>query len=123
MPHVLVVGGGNAGFCAAPAAVRAGGTATILEKAPAEAAGGNSFYTAGAFRVVHGGLDALLPVLDDETTRARAGATELEPYTREAFRGDMERLTEGRCDPLLTDIFVRDSEPIVGWLADVGVRW
>jgi len=49
MTHVLVIGGGNAGFCAAPAAVRAGASATILEKAPPEAAGGNSLYTAGAF--------------------------------------------------------------------------
>ena len=123
MTHVLVVGGGNAGFCAAQAAVRAGARATILEKAPPEAAGGNSYYTAGACRVVHGGLDALLPVIDDEVTRARAEVTDLDPYTREAFRGDLERLTEGRCDPLLTDVFVADSEAIVGWLADVGVRW
>jgi tricarballylate dehydrogenase len=121
--HVLVIGGGNAGFCAAQAAVRAGASAEILEKAPPEAAGGNSFYTAGAFRLAHGGLDALLPVIDDEITRARADATDLEPYPREAFRADMERLTEGRCDPLLTDIFVADSEEVPGWLAEVGVRW
>jgi tricarballylate dehydrogenase len=123
MTRVLVVGGGNAGFCAAQAAVEAGASATILEKAPREAAGGNSYYTAGAFRVVHGGLDAVLDVIDDDTTRARAGATVLEPYTREAFRDDLERLTEGRCDPQLTDLFVADSEPIVRWLAGLGVRW
>ena len=99
MTHVLVIGGGNAGFCAAQAAVRAGATATILEKAPAEAAGGNSFYTAGAFRVVHDGLDAVMGVIDDETTRARARVSSLDPYPPEAFRDDMERLTEGRCDP------------------------
>ena len=123
MTHVLIVGGGNAGFCAAHAAVQAGATATIVEKAPAAAAGGNSFYTAGAFRVVHGGLDAVLGLIDDETTRARARATTLDPYPPEAFRDDMERLTEGRCDPRLTRILIDDSEPVVGWLADAGVRW
>ena len=123
MTHVLVVGGGNAGFCAAQAAVRAGARATILEKAPADAGGGNSYYTAGAFRVVHGGLDALLPLVDDEVTRARAPVTELEPYPRAAFLCDLERLTEGRCDPWLTDVFVDDSEEIVRWLAEIGVRW
>jgi tricarballylate dehydrogenase len=123
MTHVLVVGGGNAGFCAAHAAVQAGATATILEKAPAEAAGGNSFYTAGAFRVVHGGLDAVMNVIDDETTRARARVSELDPYPPEAFRDDMERLTEGRCDPELTGIVIGDSEPAVEWLTEVGIRW
>src|SRR5215207_8541429 len=71
MAHVLIVGGGNAGFCAAHAAVQAGATATILEKAPPEAAGGNSFYTAGAFRVVHGGLDAVLGDRRRDDARAR----------------------------------------------------
>jgi tricarballylate dehydrogenase len=123
MTHVLVVGGGNAGFCAAQAALRGGATATVLEKAPADAAGGNSFYTAGAFRVVHDGLDAVLAVIDDEVTLARAGATSLDPYPPEAFRDDMERLTEGRCDPALTGILIDDSEPVVEWLAGVGVRW
>ena len=123
MTHVLVIGGGNAGFCAAQAAVRAGATATILEKAPAEAAGGNSFYTAGAFRVVHDGLDAVMGVIDDDTTRARARVSSLDPYPPEAFRDDMERLTEGRCDPELTGILIGDSQPVVEWLAEVGIRW
>src|SRR5215207_2361076 len=123
MTQVLVIGGGNAGFCAAHAAVQAGATATILEKAPADAAGGNSFYTAGAFRVVHGGLDPVMQVIDDDTTRARARVSSLDPYLPQAFRDDMERLTEGRCDPELTDILIADSEPIVEWLAEVGIRW
>ena len=123
MAHVLVIGGGNAGFCAAQAAVRAGASAMILEKAPEGAAGGNSFYTAGAFRVVHGGRDAVMDVIDDEVTRARARVTTLDPYPPEAFREDMERLTEGRCDPGLTSILIEDSEPVVRWLADIGVRW
>jgi tricarballylate dehydrogenase len=123
LTHVVVVGGGNAGFCAAHAAVQAGATATILEKAPEAAAGGNSFYTAGAFRVVHGGLDAVLRVTDDEITRARAHATTLDPYPPEAFRHDMERLTEGGCDRELTSILIGDSEPVVEWLAELGIRW
>jgi tricarballylate dehydrogenase len=119
---VVVVGGGNAGFCAAHAATAAGTRTVILEKAPADRAGGNSFYTAGAFRVVHDGLPALLVVLDDES-RARADRTSLAPYGREQFHDDMRRLTEGRCDAALTEILVDDSAPIVRWLADVGIRW
>ena len=62
-------------------------------------------------------------MIDDETTRARARVSTLDPYPPEAFRDDMERLTEGRCDPQLTGILIADSEPVVEWLAEVGIRW
>ena len=52
---VVVAGGGNAGFSAAHAAREAGSTVLVLEKAIESEAGGNSFFTAGAFRVAHGG--------------------------------------------------------------------
>ena len=116
---VVVVGGGNAAFCAATAAAEQGAQVVLCEKAPRDRAGGNSFYTAGAFRVAHGGLDAILPLLEEP---ARSG-TRLEPYTRDAFVADMRRLTDGRCDPVLTGILVQDSEAIAGWLRDHGIRW
>jgi tricarballylate dehydrogenase len=54
---------------------------------------------------------------------ACAPRTTLEPYPRDAFLDDMRRLTEGRCDPVLTDALVDGSEDVVGWLAGLGMRW
>ena len=120
---VVVVGGGNAGLCAAHAAAQGGAGVVVLEKADAGAAGGNSYYTAGAFRVVHAGLQGLAEVLDDDVTTERAPRTALDPYPREAFLDDMRRVTGGRCDPRLTEALVDGSEEIAAWLAALGVRW
>jgi tricarballylate dehydrogenase len=119
MTDVIVVGGGNAGFCAAHAAARAGADVLLLEKAPAGEAGGNSFYTAGAFRVAHGGLEAVAPLVADE----RLSHTELAPYTPEDFRADLERVTDGRCDPVMAEQLVRESAELPAWLAEIGIRW
>jgi succinate dehydrogenase/fumarate reductase flavoprotein subunit len=47
-PNVVVVGAGNAAFCAAHAAAEQGARVVMLEKAPPQEAGGNSYFTAGA---------------------------------------------------------------------------
>lgn len=120
---VVVVGGGNAGFCAAHAARQAGARVLLLEKGDAEHAGGNSFYTAGAFRIVHDGPDRLASLVDDDVTVTRLPQTRLAPYTTADFHADMRRVTDGRCDPALTGILVDTSADTVRWLADIGVRW
>ena len=76
---VLVVGGGNAAFSAAHAAREGGGRVLVLEKAPREWIGGNSYFTAGAMRTTHGGLVDLQPILDDLSDE-QATKTELPPY-------------------------------------------
>lgn len=119
---VIVVGGGNAAFCAAHAARESGASVAVLEKAEEKEAGGNSYYTAGAFRLTHGGLDDLRSLLDDPDDE-RLAATELPAYPAEAFTSDMERLTEGRNDPEMTRVMVEHSRDTVGWLAAKGVRW
>ena len=48
---VIVVGGGNAAFTAAHAAAVRGRKVLLLEKAPQDEFGGNSYYTAGATRI------------------------------------------------------------------------
>ena len=66
---VIVVGGGNAAFCAALAAAEQGVSVLVLERAPEDEAGGNSRFTAGAFRCVYDGVEdlrALMPDLTDE---------------------------------------------------------
>ncbi|MGH3392746.1 MAG: FAD-dependent tricarballylate dehydrogenase TcuA [Actinomadura sp.] len=117
---VIVVGGGNAGFCAAHAAAQRGRRVVLLEKGPLGQDGGNSYYTAGAFRVAHEGLDDLAPILVPDPRHER---TVLHAYRPADFHADMRRLTGGRNDPELTDALVADSRRAVGWLAGLGLRF
>src|SRR3954454_19675715 len=54
---VIVVGAGNAGFCAALSAAERGARVMLLEKAPDEWLGGNSCFTAGGVPTTDGGLE------------------------------------------------------------------
>jgi tricarballylate dehydrogenase len=54
---VIVVGAGNAAFCAALAAQEQGAKVLMLEAAPEEESGGNSRFTAGSIRVVYNGVE------------------------------------------------------------------
>lgn len=117
---VIVVGGGNAGFSAAHAAAERGRSVLVLEKASQELAGGNSFYTAGATRITHKGLDDLRDFIDTDERHAR---TEVPPYTPEQYIDDMERVTEGRNDSALTRVLVDDSQSAVRWLSSLGMRY
>lgn len=102
---VIVVGAGNAAFCAALAAAEAGRKVLVLERASEDESGGNSRFTAGLFRVAYGGVEALKRAIPDlspeEIARSDFGA-----YTEEQFLDDMGRVTEYRCDPDLTEILV-----------------
>jgi tricarballylate dehydrogenase len=119
---VVVVGGGNAGFCAAHAARQRGASVVLLEKSPPEEAGGNSYYTAGAFRIAYDSLDDLVPLLDPITVE-RLARTVVPPYPGSAFRDDMDRITGGRCDPVLTDLLVSRSMGTMRWLRKIGLRF
>ncbi|MDI2032494.1 FAD-dependent tricarballylate dehydrogenase TcuA [Saccharopolyspora sp. TS4A08] len=117
---VVVVGGGNAGFSAAHAAAERGRRVLLLERgAPAEA-GGNSYYTAGAFRIVHSGLEDVADLLDDDERHA---ISVLPPYAPEDFAADMAKVTEGRNDPALTDVLIGDSQDALRWLRGKGLRF
>ncbi|MFC5830356.1 FAD-dependent tricarballylate dehydrogenase TcuA [Nonomuraea insulae] len=117
---VLVVGGGNAGFSAAHSAREHGARVLLLERAPRDEAGGNSFYTAGAFRLAHEGLADVTPMLAPDERLER---TVLPPYTAAEFTADMERVTDGRNDAVLTRLLVSRSGDTVRWLADKGIGW
>jgi tricarballylate dehydrogenase len=119
---VVIAGGGNAAFCAAHAAREQVERVLILEKAPKEWAGGNSYFTAGAFRTTFGGLEEIEPLLDDvdETLLER---TILDPYTPEDFMADMVRVTEGECDRTLTSVLVHDAGKTIRWLREKGLRF
>ena len=119
---VVVVGAGNAAFCAALAAAEHGVSVLVLERAPEEEAGGNSRFTAGAFRCVYNGVEdlrALMPDLtDEEVARSDFGT-----YTEEKFFDDMGRVTEYRTDPDLCEILVTRSKDTMRWMRDKGVRF
>lgn len=119
---VIVVGAGNAAFSAAHAAREQGASVLILEKAPREWIGGNSYFTAGAFRTTYAGLEELRPLLD-EVDDDRAALTELPPYMPIDFEMDMERLTEGECDGQLTNILVDEVADVIRWLHSKGLRF
>src|SRR3954451_508366 len=82
MYDVIIVGAGNAALCAAHAAREQVMRVLVLEKAPREWAGGNSFFTAGATRTTYNGLHDLLPLLDD-LDDPRLAVTDIPPYTPE----------------------------------------
>jgi tricarballylate dehydrogenase len=117
---VVVAGGGNAGFSAALAARERGASVLLLEKAPREWAGGNSYFTAGAMRTAHGGLADLGPLIESDGRLARA---DLDPYSAEDFRADLVRVTRGRTDPVLADILVGESREVMDWLHGKGIRF
>ncbi|MFJ6418617.1 FAD-dependent tricarballylate dehydrogenase TcuA [Paeniglutamicibacter sp. NPDC091659] len=117
---VIVVGGGNAGFTAAHAAAVRGRSVILLEKGQQEMAGGNSFYTAGATRIVHDGLDDLkgLVVSDDRHDR-----TVVPAYSAEEYAADLAKVTEGRNDPELTEVLIAESQSTLRWLNDLGLKY
>jgi tricarballylate dehydrogenase len=120
MPDVIVVGGGNAGFTAASTAAERGRDVLLLEKADEATAGGNSFYTAGATRIAHGGLADLLDLVEPDDRHA---VSEVPPYSAQDYAGDLTKVTGGRNDPALTGILVTEAGPTLRWLHDLGMRY
>ncbi|OAL71137.1 hypothetical protein A7D00_4800 [Trichophyton violaceum] len=86
-----------------------------------EWAGGNTYFTAGAFRTVHSGLDDVLPIVNNVTSE-QAGIIDMEPYTTEEFTEDMSRMTDGQTNQTLCKALVQDSNTTIKWLASLGVR-
>lgn len=119
---VIVVGSGNAGFCAAHAARESGSAVLLLEKAPREWAGGNTYFTAGAMRLAHRGLDDLAGVIEPLPTDKHGHVT-LDPYTADDFAADLLRITKGRTDPDLASVLVDESRDVIDWLRDKGLRF
>jgi tricarballylate dehydrogenase len=117
---VVVVGGGNAGFSAAHAAAERGRRVVLLERGAPETAGGNSFYTAGATRIPHGGLDDLRDIVEPDE---RHTVAEVPPYRPEEYRADLERVTEGRTDPGMAQVLVTEAAAGVRWLHRLGLRY
>ncbi|MFJ6686766.1 FAD-dependent tricarballylate dehydrogenase TcuA [Streptomyces werraensis] len=120
-PDVIVVGTGNAAFCAAHAATERGARVLMLDKAPAEASGGNTFFTAGAIRTTYGGVEELAELIDDGDTRLPHA--DIAPYGPDDFIADMRRVTQGHCDPELTRTMAQDIAGTIRWMRAHGIRF
>ncbi|HEY4135153.1 MAG TPA: FAD-dependent tricarballylate dehydrogenase TcuA [Alphaproteobacteria bacterium] len=119
---VIVVGGGNAAFCAAIAAKEQGAKVRILEAAPEDECGGNSRFTSGAMRVVYNGVDdirSLVPDLSD----TEVANSDFGTYTQDQFFDDMARVTQYRSDPNLVELLVTKSFDALKWMQKNGIRF
>lgn len=121
---ILIVGSGNAGFSAALSASQTNPEASIIiiDKCPSTWAGGNSYFTAGAFRAVHNGLPDLLPIVNNVNPET-ATRIDMAIYSESDFTHDLNRMTNDRTDPLLSKILVQDSRNTIHWLAQNGIRF
>lgn len=119
---VVVVGAGNAAFCAALAAAEHNVSVLVLERSSEAEAGGNSRFTAGAIRCVYDGVEDLKALMPDLTADELAN-TDFGSYTEEQFLDDMARVTEYRTDPELTEILVKRSRETMRWMRGKGVRF
>jgi tricarballylate dehydrogenase len=119
---VVVVGAGNAALCAALAAADQGASVLVLERAPEALSGGNSRFTAGAFRCVYDGVEDLRALMPD-LTDAEVASADFGTYTAGQFFDDMGRITEYRTDPELCDLLVNRSRDTMLWMRDQGLRF
>ena len=106
MYDVLVVGGGNAGLCAAIAARRGGARVLVLEAASKFYRGGNTRHTRN-MRCAH-----------DEATATLTG-----PYTEDEYFDDLLRVTEGNTDEELARYMISQSKEVLDWIQEQGVRF
>ena len=101
---LVVIGGGNAGLCAAISAAEAGAKVILLERAPIPYRGGNSRHTRN-FRCSH---EESLGVLSGQ-------------YGLEEFYDDLLRVTKGRTDEALAKQVIRNAPESYEWMTRQGV--
>ncbi len=103
---VAVIGGGNAGLCAALTAREAGASVVVLESAPRHYRGGNSRHTRN-LRCMHAGPSQLLT----------------ESYAEDEFFSDLLRVTGNNTDEGLARLVIRGSAGCPDWMRRFGVRF
>jgi tricarballylate dehydrogenase len=119
---VIVIGGGNAAFCAALAARENGASVLALECAPLDERGGNSRFTAGAMRVAYNGVEDLARLMPDLTDEDQAN-TDFGAYPIDQFYDDLCRVTQYRTDPQLAETLVGRSFETMLWMRGKGIRF
>lgn len=119
---VLVIGAGNAALCAALSAREEGANVIVLEKSPESERGGNSTFTAGAFRFAYDGVEDLQKIVP-HLTKEEIAITDFGTYSKEQYYEDMKRLTNNRTDPNLARILINESLNTMAWLRSKKVRF
>ena len=103
---VLVVGGGNAGICAAITARQAGASVLLLEQDPENLRGGNSRH-ARNLRVMHDTPSEFL----------------YETYPEDEYWGDLLRVTGGNNDENVARAMIGESARMMHWMTQCGGRF
>ncbi|MDP6122014.1 MAG: FAD-dependent oxidoreductase, partial [Rhodospirillales bacterium] len=119
---VVILGAGNAALCAALSARENNAQVIVLERAPFEERGGNSAFTAGAFRFAYDTVEELYEVVDDLSDKEKA-TTDFGTYSIGDFFDDMGRVTEYRTDPDLAELLIRNSRDTLLWMKRTGIRF
>lgn len=122
--RVIVAGCGIGGMAAAVAALQAGATVTVLERAPVEERGGQTRYTEAYFRMkseheVTDDFEAHLAdnasgYLDPSLVHATSGP-------RESWPGVVKSLSFN--DPDLISTFADSAGPTIQWLKQFGLKF
>ena len=120
---VVVVGAGNAALCAAISAKLEGANVLVLEKAPEEEKGGNSYFTAGGFRFAHTGLNDICQDVLVDLSEAEREQIDLPSHDREHFFEQLMKVTRHQANEDLAWTLIDGSRPTMGWLRDQGVRF
>ena len=119
---VIVVGAGNAALAAAASAREAGAERVlVLEKAPEPMRGGNTHYSGGLYRCAFDDPEELRGILPGAEEEVPGFFDLVQPYSAEAFRADLHRVTEGRTDPELSELLIARSLDTVRWLKERGI--
>jgi tricarballylate dehydrogenase len=103
---VAVIGGGNAGLCAALSARLKGASVIVLEGAPRDFRGGNSRHTRN-LRCAHAAPTDVLT----------------ESYSEDEFLADLMRVTGNETDGPLARLLVDRSAGCPDWMRQFGVRF
>jgi tricarballylate dehydrogenase len=121
---VIVVGAGNAAFCAALSAAEQGAKVLVLEKATKEDRGGNSTFTAGGFRFCHNGVDDLRQdILDDMTEGEYQSIGNLPTLSEDLFMTTLMKVTEHNADEDLGRILIGQSRETMRWMRSHKIRF
>lgn len=120
---VIVVGAGNAAQAAANSARENGAEKVlILEKASEADRGGNTHYSGGLLRIAFDNPEELRPMVPDAETEIEGFFSDVEPYTKDDFWGDMLRVTANKTDRELATILIDNSQDTIRWMKEyVGI--
>ncbi|MDG4830383.1 FAD-dependent tricarballylate dehydrogenase TcuA [Solwaraspora sp. WMMD1047] len=121
MTDVVIIGAGNAGLCAALAAVEAGARATVVEWAERDSYGSDSYFSGGLFRIAYDDLTDLERIVGPMELGDAAGLEDHRRYDESDFLADWGRVTGYRCDLELADQVVSRSFETLSWMSTFGV--